>query len=243
MRWLVAAVAFVFAVLTSSAAYVKATARTLPASPARPASSALPAPPALPAFPALPAQSNSSSSSTPQRALLDRYCVSCHNQRAKVAGVTFDTMDLGLLSVDAEVWEKAVRKLRAGMMPPPGSRRPDEASVESFVSWLERSLDEAALAQPNPGRVALHRLNRVEYANAIDDLLGLKIDAAALLPKDDEADGFDNVASVLTVSPSFLESVHLRGPGCHQPRARQSVRPSGQQHVPPRARNRPGCAR
>jgi hypothetical protein len=123
----------------------------------------------------------------------------------KVGGVTFDTMDLGHLSSEAEVWEKAVRKLRAGMMPPPGSRRPDEASVESFVSWLERSLDEAAAAQPNPGRVALHRLNRVEYANAIDDLLGLKIDAAAFLPKDDEADGFDNVASVLTVSPSFLD--------------------------------------
>ena len=114
-------------------------------------------------------------------------------------------MDLAQPAAHADVWEKTVRKLRAGMMPPPGVRRPDQASVDALVSYLERSLDEAAAAQPNPGRVALHRLNRAEYAAAIEDLLGLKIDAAALLPKDDEAEGFDNVASVLTVSPSFLD--------------------------------------
>ena len=141
----------------------------------------------------------------PPRALLDTYCVTCHNQRAKTAGLTFDTMDLAKLAEHADIWEKTVRKLRGGMMPPPGVRRPDSASVEAMVSWLERSLDEAAAARPNPGRVALHRLNRAEYAAAIDDLLGLKIDPAALLPKDDEAEGFDNVASVLTVSPSFLD--------------------------------------
>jgi hypothetical protein len=117
----------------------------------------------------------------------------------------FDTMDLAKLPEHADVWEKTVRKLRGGMMPPPGVRRPDQASVDSMVSWLERSLDEAAAAHPNPGRVALHRLNRAEYAAAIEDLLGIKVDAAALLPKDDEAEGFDNVASVLTVSPSFLD--------------------------------------
>ena len=131
--------------------------------------------------------------------------MTCHNQRTKTAGLTFDTMDLARLPEHADVWEKTVRKLRGGMMPPPGVRRPDQASVDSMVSWLERSLDEAAAAHPNPGRVALHRLNRAEYAAAIEDLLGLKIDAAALLPKDDEAEGFDNVASVLTVSPSFLD--------------------------------------
>jgi len=135
----------------------------------------------------------------PPRALLDTYCVTCHNQRAKTAGLTFDTMDLAKLAEHADIWEKTVRKLRGGMMPPPGVRRPDQASVEAMVSWLERSLDEAAAAHPNPGRVALHRLNRAEYAAAIDDLLGLTIDPAALLPKDDEAEGFDNVASVLTV--------------------------------------------
>ena len=131
--------------------------------------------------------------------------MTCHNQRTKTAGLTFDTMDLAKLPEHADVWEKTVRKLRGGMMPPPGVRRPDQASVDSMVSWLERSLDEAAAAHPNPGRVALHRLNRAEYAAAIEDLLGMKIDAAALLPKDDEAEGFDNVASVLTVSPSFLD--------------------------------------
>jgi len=139
------------------------------------------------------------------RALLDTYCVTCHNQRTKTAGLMFDTMDLAKLPEHGDVWEKTVRKLRGGMMPPPGVRRPDQASVDSMVSWLERSLDEAAAAHPNPGRVALHRLNRAEYAAAIEDLLGIKIDPAALLPKDDEAEGFDNVASVLTVSPSFLD--------------------------------------
>ena len=141
----------------------------------------------------------------PPRALLDTYCVTCHNQRTKTAELTFDTMDLAKLPEHADVWEKTVRKLRGGMMPPPGVRRPDQASVDAMVSWLERSLDEAAAAHPNPGRVALHRLNRAEYAAAIEDLLGLQIDPAALLPKDDEAEGFDNVASVLTVSPSFLD--------------------------------------
>jgi hypothetical protein len=140
-----------------------------------------------------------------QQALLNQYCVTCHNQRAKTAGVMFDTMDLSNVSKNADVWEKAVRKLRGGMMPPPGARQPDRAAVESFVSWLETSLDQAAAANPNPGRVGLHRLNRVEYANAIEDLLGLHIDAAALLPKDDQASGFDNVANVLKVSPSFLD--------------------------------------
>jgi Protein of unknown function (DUF1592)/Protein of unknown function (DUF1588)/Protein of unknown function (DUF1585)/Protein of unknown function (DUF1595)/Protein of unknown function (DUF1587) len=141
----------------------------------------------------------------PQRALLDTYCVSCHNQRAKTANVMFDTMDLEHLSDKADVWEKAARKLRGGMMPPPGVRRPDQAAVNGFVSWLEDSLDQVAAANPNPGRVALHRLNRAEYANAIEDLLGLHIDAGAFLPRDDEADGFDNVATVLKVSPSFLD--------------------------------------
>jgi hypothetical protein len=147
----------------------------------------------------------SSTSSTSSRALLDTYCVACHNQRVKTAGVDFDSADLSDVSKDAELWEKATRKLRGGMMPPPGARRPDQASVETFVAALERDLDAAAARHPNPGRVALHRLNRAEYAAAIEDLLGIRIDASQLLPKDDEADGFDNVASVLTVSPSFLD--------------------------------------
>jgi len=139
------------------------------------------------------------------RAMFDTYCVTCHNQRTKVAGLMLDAVDVNEVSKHADVLEKAVRKLRGGMMPPPGARRPDQASVDAVVVSLERALDQAAASHPNPGRVALHRLNRAEYANAIEDLLALKIDPAALLPKDDEADGFDNVASVLSVSPSFLD--------------------------------------
>ncbi|HKE82242.1 MAG TPA: DUF1592 domain-containing protein [Vicinamibacterales bacterium] len=146
-----------------------------------------------------------STASTSTRALFDTYCVTCHNQRGKVAGVTLDTVDVNDVSKHAEVLEKAVRKLRGGMMPPPGAKRPEQNAVDGVVASLERALDAAAAAHPNPGRVAVHRLNRAEYANAIDDLLGVRVDAAALLPKDDEAEGFDNVASVLTVSPSFLD--------------------------------------
>src|SRR5438128_2261999 len=99
-----------------------------------------------------------------ERALLDQYCVTCHNQRLKTANITFDTMNLAELSSHADVWEKVVRKLRGGMMPPPGMPRPDQAAVDGFVALLVRSLDQAAAADPNPGRVALHRLNRAEYA-------------------------------------------------------------------------------
>src|SRR6266404_4384126 len=140
-----------------------------------------------------------------ERALLDQYCVTCHNQRLKTANITFDTMDLAQLPSHADVWEKVVRKLRGGMMPPPGMPRPPQAAVDGFVSLLVRSLDEAAAADPNPGRVALHRLNRAEYAAAIEELLAIRIDAGAFLPQNDEADGFDNVANVLKVSPSFLD--------------------------------------
>jgi hypothetical protein len=143
--------------------------------------------------------------SAPQRALIDTYCLGCHNQRAKIGGLALDTVDLSDVSKNPEVWEKAVRKLRGGLMPPPGTRRPDGVAVETFISSLEDALDRAAVTHPNPGRIALHRLNRTEYANAIEDLLAVRVDASALLPKDDEADGFDNVASVLSVSPSFLD--------------------------------------
>ena len=137
--------------------------------------------------------------------MLDHYCVTCHNQKAKTAGITFDTMDLAHVGKDADVWEQAVRKLRGGMMPPPGMPRPDAATLNSFVTYLETSLDQAALAAPNPGTVALHRLNRAEYQNAMKDVLGVDVDAAALLPRDDISNGFDNIANVLKVSPSFLD--------------------------------------
>ncbi len=137
--------------------------------------------------------------------MLDKYCVTCHNQQAKTAGLMLDKMDLNHLPEGAQTWEKVILKLRGGMMPPQGRPRPDSASVDSFVNWLETSLDRAPNALGNPGRSPLHRLNRTEYGNAIHDLLGLDINVSDLLPADDESDGFDNIADVLKVSPSLLE--------------------------------------
>ena len=141
----------------------------------------------------------------PNRALLDTYCVTCHNQRAKTAGLMFDTMDLANPITGMDVWEKAIRKLQGGMMPPPGAKRPDQAAVNNLVKYLQTSLDQSAAAHPNPGSVPLHRLNRAEYANAIHDLFDIDVDPAALLPTDDISNGFDNIAGVLKVSPSFLD--------------------------------------
>ena len=158
----------------------------------------------LPATPQQPA-SSSPASAAPQRALLDKYCVTCHNQRAKTADLTLDKVDLARVPENAELWEKVVRKLEAGAMPPQGLPRPDKASVDSLLSYLEGTLDQAATEKPNPGRATVHRLNRSEYANSVRDLLGLEVDAAALLPPDDESYGFDNIADVLGVSPMLLE--------------------------------------
>jgi hypothetical protein len=147
--------------------------------------------------------------------MLDRYCVSCHNERTKTAGLMLDTLDVGRVAERAEVWEAVVRKLRAGAMPPAGMPRPDQAAHDGLVAWLESTLDRAAEARPNPGRPVLHRLNRAEYANAIRDLLALDVDTASLLPPDDSSSGFDNNADVLGVSPSLLER-YLSAAGRHQ---------------------------
>jgi mono/diheme cytochrome c family protein len=140
-----------------------------------------------------------------ERALLDEYCVVCHNQQMKTGGLMLDKMDLAHIPEGAETWEKAIRKLRGGMMPPQGNPRPDAAELDGLIHYLESSLDRAAAAKPNPGRAPLHRLNRTEYGNAVRDLLGIDVDVASLLPADDESDGFDNIADVLKVSPSLLE--------------------------------------
>ncbi len=140
-----------------------------------------------------------------ERALLDEYCVVCHNAQAKTAGLMLDKMDLAHIPEGAETWEKAIRKLRGGMMPPQGNPRPDASQLYGLISYLETTIDRAAAAKPNPGRAPLHRLNRTEYGNAIRDLLNLDLDVTALLPADDESDGFDNIADVLKVSPSLLE--------------------------------------
>src|SRR4030095_10299448 len=132
------------------------------------------------------------------RALLDKYCVGCHNSRASTtataSGVVFDTADVTPPADDPAMWEKVIRKLRAGAMPPAGLPRPDPATSTAMVAHLESVLDRAAAEHPNPGRQSPHRLNRAEYANAIRDLLALDVDGAALLPPDDSADGFDNNA-------------------------------------------------
>ncbi len=141
----------------------------------------------------------------PYRAVIDKYCVTCHNQRLKTAGLMLDTVDLSKIPGNAETLEKVVRKLRAGAMPPPGAVRPDPATYHGLISWLERQLDSAAAAHPDPGRPVLHRLNRAEYGNAIRDLLALDVDPASLLPPDDSAYGFDNISDALGLSPSLQE--------------------------------------
>ena len=139
------------------------------------------------------------------RALLDQYCVTCHNQKLKTAGLLLDKADPTNVSLDPETWEKVVRKVRAGAMPPQGMPRPDQAARERFAVSLETSLDHAAAAKPNPGRTPVHRLNRAEYANAIHDLLTIDVDVTGLLPADDESYGFDNIAETLRMSPVLLE--------------------------------------
>ena len=141
-----------------------------------------------------------------QKALLDQYCVTCHNERLKTGGLALETLPLNRLGeTNAETWEKVVRKLRAGLMPPAGAKRPERGSLDAFAKSIEDSIDHFAASNPNPGRAPLHRMNRVEYANAIHDLLALEVDSSTLLPADDSSHGFDNIADVLGVSPSLLE--------------------------------------
>ena len=158
---------------------------------------------------------------TEYRALLDDYCVTCHSQRIvdgqnepataltsqlRAVGLALDALDLSAIAADAAHWEPVVRKLRAGLMPPAGRRRPDQAVLDEFRTWLETELDGAAAASPDPGRTAtFHRLNRAEYHNAIRDLLALEIDVVDFLPADDASFGFDNIGGVLRISQSLLE--------------------------------------
>jgi hypothetical protein len=141
-----------------------------------------------------------------ERALLDQYCVTCHNDKTKIDNFSLQNEDINAVGDHPEVWERVIRKLRAGMMPPPGMPRPPLAKYEELRDWLEAQIDQKAAAHPNPGSVVLHRLNRTEYANAIRDLLDLQIDVTTLLPADDSARGFDNVAGSLTISPTLLEA-------------------------------------
>ena len=152
-----------------------------------------------------PQASSDAPSVTTERALLDKYCVTCHSDKLKTGGLSLQSVDMTNIPAGAETWEKVIHKVSLGAMPPQGMPRPDQTSVNTLVSWLETSIDRAAVANPNPGRVTLHRLNRTEYANAVRDLLALDVDPAPLLPADDESYGFDDIADVLRTSPSLLE--------------------------------------
>ena len=152
----------------------------------------------------VPSAQTSSSPSDPST-LIGRYCVTCHNERLETAGLNLDGLDVTTVGDHPEVWEKVVRKLRTGMMPPPNRPQPPAAARDALASWLEMSLDDAARSNPNPGRTdALRRLNRTEYQNAIRDLLALDIDSTSLLPPDESGYGFDNV-TVSDLSPVLLD--------------------------------------
>jgi cytochrome c551/c552 len=139
------------------------------------------------------------------QAIVNQYCVTCHNQKLKTAGLMLDAVDASNVGHDAEIWEKVVRKIKTGMMPPSGMPRPDRPVLDAFASELEARLDRAALPGANLATPALHRLNRTEYANAIRDLLALDVNVATLLPADDSSEGFDNIADALSVSPSLIQ--------------------------------------
>lgn len=158
--------------------------------------------------PAASPQANTpaTAASEAQRVLLNKYCVSCHSEKLRTAGLSLEKIDVADVAAGAPVWEKVLRKVNAGVMPPVGMPRPDPATSGNFTTWLETALDRAAAAKPNPGRVAVHRLNNIEYANAIRDMLALEINVRSLLGLDDAGEnGFDNMASALTMSPALVE--------------------------------------
>ncbi|HLG56201.1 MAG TPA: DUF1592 domain-containing protein [Vicinamibacterales bacterium] len=151
------------------------------------------------------------------RRTIDTYCVGCHNSRARAGGVAFDTLTLDAVHEHADVWEAAVRKLRGRLMPPPGSRQPDQREIDAFVTWMEATLDAppsgpdsvAGLPrrsrQAKAGHVPMQRMTRTEYGTAVNDLLGIELDAKQLLPAEIEVNGFDNIATALSTSPAFLD--------------------------------------
>ena len=149
------------------------------------------------------------SAAATQRALLDRYCVTCHSDAQTERGlvpVSLESVDVTNVATDAELWEKVVRKVRAGVMPPAGRPRPAQDAHNGLASYLAAALDAEAALRPDPGRTEpFHRLNRTEYQNAIRDLLGLEVAVEELLPGDDASYGFDNIAGVLRMSPTLME--------------------------------------
>src|SRR5437868_7512190 len=153
----------------------------------------------------LPAEESSPAAAAAHRATLQQYCVGCHSGPTPFARLNLEVLDFRNLEANGAIWEKLIRKLRGRQMPPAGMPRPDEASYEALINYIETERDRLAEVKPNPGRPTLHRLNRAEYANTIRDLLALEIDVSDLLPADDIGYGFDNIGDVLNVSPLLLE--------------------------------------
>jgi len=140
----------------------------------------------------------------PHRALLNTYCVTCHNARLKTGGLALDGLNLEAAAEDAQIWEKALRKMRGRLMPPPGAPQPSQKDIDSFAAWMESTLDTQAKG-PRAGYVPIQRLNRSEYAAAVKTLVGVEINAKDVLPQDIQVEGFDNIAAALTVSPAFVD--------------------------------------
>jgi len=147
-----------------------------------------------------------------QQALVTKYCAGCHNEKLKSGGFSWSKIDLAHPDQQAEQVEKVIRKVRAGMMPPSGIPRPDVQTLRSFANSIAANLDKVANAHPNVGAPELHRLNRTEYHNAVEDLLNLDVDVAALLPPDDMSHGFDNMSDALSVTPALMQG-YVRAAG------------------------------
>ena len=157
------------------------------------------------AGPSGPAAQSGSAGEPGDGDFVKQYCVTCHNQRLKTGGLVLETLNVDGVGPDAETWEKVVRKVSTGMMPPAGARRPERAALDAFAANIAARLDRAADPKANLTTPALHRLNRTEYKNAIHDLLDLDVDVATLLPNDGSSEGFDNIAEALSVSPSLIQ--------------------------------------
>ncbi|HWW82931.1 MAG TPA: DUF1587 domain-containing protein, partial [Vicinamibacterales bacterium] len=181
-----------------------------PAKPApAPASTQAPAPPKPPsstmAVSHKPAPATQTAQAQPQPNVVQQYCIGCHSEKGKAGGLSLVSFDPSQPDQSAETAEKMIRKLRLGMMPPPGARRPDAATLTALVTGLETKIDASAALHPNPGHRTFQRLNREEYARSIHELLDLDVDVNAFLPPDTMSAGFDNIADVQAVSPTLLE--------------------------------------